>query len=115
LVGDPPPGKPGWRIEVPPLDASNAPPTQFVQLRNAALSTSGDLYQRLEIDGKRYSHIVDPRTGIGLTDHSLVTVIAPDGITADSLTKAMSILKRDEALKFIEVRRDVAARVIRNP
>src|SRR5437016_7258555 len=97
LVSEPPRGKAGWRIELPALDASNAPPAQFVELRNAALSTSGDLYQRLEIDGKRYSHIVDPHTGIGLTDHSLVTVIAPDGITADSLTKVGSILPPEEA------------------
>jgi len=115
LVSEPPPEKSGWRIELPPLDASNAPPGKFVLLRNAALSTSGDLYQRLEIDGKRYSHIVDPRTGIGLTDHSLVTIIAPDGITSDSLTKVASILGRDEALKFMEKQRGVALRVVRKP
>ena len=84
-------------------------------MRNAALSTSGDLFQRLEIDGKRYSHIVDPRTGIGLTDHSLVSVIAPDGITADSLTKVASIMPREEALKFIESKPKVALRVVRKP
>jgi thiamine biosynthesis lipoprotein len=115
VVGDPPNGKGGWRVELPPLDASNAPPAQFVELRNAALSTSGDLYQRLEIDGKRYSHIVDPRTGIGLTDHSLVTVIAPDGITADSLTKVGSILPPETALKFMQHRRGVAVRIVRKP
>lgn len=115
VVGDPPPGKRGWRVELPPLDASNAPPAQFVELRNAALSTSGDLYQRLEIDGKRYSHIVDPRTGIGLTDHSLVTVIAPDGITADSLTKVGSILPPEQAMKFMEHRRGIAVRIVRKP
>src|SRR5205814_2396094 len=115
LVSEAPPGKAGWRIELPPLDASNAPPAQFVQLRDAALSTSGDLFQRLEIDGKRYSHIVDPRTGIGLTDHSLVTVIAPDGITADSLTKVGSVLGRDESLRFFEYKHQVAVRVVRKP
>jgi len=35
VAGEPPPGKRGWRVELPPLDASNAPPTQFVELRNA--------------------------------------------------------------------------------
>src|SRR5581483_10452815 len=85
-VSDAPPGRKGWRFELSSLDLTNAPPARFLSLRNCAISTSGDLYQRLEIEGKRYSHIVDPRTGIGLTDHSLVNVIAPDGITADSLT-----------------------------
>ena len=115
VAGDPPPGQRAWRIELAPLDATNAPPVRFVGLRNAALATSGDLFQHLEIDGKRYSHIVDPRTGIGLTDHSLVTVIAPDGITADSLTKGVSILARARAMRLIERKSGVAARVVRKP
>src|SRR5213075_2826079 len=114
-VGDPPPGKPGWRIELPPLDVTNAPPTRFLLLKRRGFATSGDLFQRLEIDGKRYSHIVDPRTGIGLTDHSLVTVLAPDCITADSLTKVASVLGPQEGMRLIEETRGVAARVVRKP
>jgi FAD:protein FMN transferase len=114
-VSGPPPGKRGWRIELPPLDAANAPPARFVLLSHAGLSTSGDLFQRLEINGKRYSHIVDPRTGIGLTDHSLVTVIAPDDFTADGLTKVMSVLSPKEALKFIKGTPHAAVRIVRQP
>jgi len=114
-VGDPPPGKKDWRIELAPLDATNAPPARFVLLSRAALATSGDLFQRLEIDGKRYSHIVDPRTGIGLTDHSLVTVIASDCMTADSLTKVVSVLGPQRGLEIIESTRGVAARIVRKP
>jgi thiamine biosynthesis lipoprotein len=114
-VSGPPPGQRGWRIELPPLDASNAPPARFVLLSHAGLSTSGDLFQRLEINGKRYSHIVDPRTGIGLTDHSLVTVIAPDDFTADSLTKVMSVLNPKDALRFLKGAPHVAVRIVRKP
>jgi thiamine biosynthesis lipoprotein len=114
-VGDPPPGTMGWRIELAPLDASNAPPARFVLLSRAALATSGDLFQRLDLGGKRYSHIIDPHTGIGLTDHSLVTVIAPDCMTADSLTKVVSVLGPTRGLRFIEKTRCVAARVVRQP
>ena len=114
-VSDPPPGKKGWRIELAALDATNAPPARFVSLSHAALATSGDLFQRLEIDGRRYSHIVDPHTGIGLTDHSLVNVIAPDCITADSLTKVVSVLGPKKGLDFIEATPRAAARVIRQP
>jgi thiamine biosynthesis lipoprotein len=114
-VSNPPPGKNGWRFELSSLDASNAPPVRFLSLKNVAISTSGDLFQRLEINGKRYSHIVDPRTGIGLTDHSLVNVIAPEGITADSLTKVVSVLGPRKGLKFIKRLPRVAARVIRDP
>jgi len=91
-VSDPPPGKPGWRIEVAPPEAAAGGPPRHVQLRRAGLATSGDLFQHVEIGGVRYSHIVDPRTGMGLTDQSQVTVIARDGMTADSLSTAISVL-----------------------
>jgi thiamine biosynthesis lipoprotein len=114
-VSGPPPGKSGWRIELPPLDASNAPPSRFLLLRNAGLSTSGDLFQRLDLNGKRYSHIIDPRTGLGLTDHSLVTVIAPDDFTADGLTKVISVLTPSDALRFVQRQKRVEARIVRKP
>jgi thiamine biosynthesis lipoprotein len=114
-VSNPPLGKEGWRFELSSLDVSNAPPARFLLLRNVAISTSGDLYQRLEIDGKRYSHIVDPHTGVGLTDHSLVNVIAPDSITADSLTKVVSVLGPKEGLQFIKEIPGVEARIARDP
>jgi thiamine biosynthesis lipoprotein len=114
-VSEPPPGQEGWRIELPPLDASNAPPARYVRLSHAGISTSGDLFQRLDINGIRYSHIVDPRTGIALTDHSLVTVIAPDDFTADGLTKVMSVLNPKEAQEFIRHAPDVAVRIVRKP
>ncbi|HUR47367.1 MAG TPA: FAD:protein FMN transferase [Candidatus Saccharimonadales bacterium] len=114
-LGEAPPGKPGWRIELAPLDVTNAPPAKFVLLRNRGLATSGDLFQHVEIDGKRYSHIVDPRTGIGLTDHSLVTVIARDGMTADSLTKVVSVLGPEKGLNFIGKKTKAEARVSRQP
>ena len=114
-LGDPPPGKKGWRIEIPPLDTTNAPPARFVLVADAGLATSGDLFQHVEIGGKRYSHIVDPRTGIGLTDHSLVTVIAPDGITADSLATAVSVLGPKRGKKLIENTKGAAVQIVRQP
>ena len=114
-LGDPPPGKKGWRIEIAPLDTTNAPPARFVLLANAGLATSGDLFQHVEIGAKRYSHIVDPRTGIGLTDHSLVTVIAPDGITADSLATAVSVLGPDKGIKLVEAKKGASVHITRLP
>jgi thiamine biosynthesis lipoprotein len=114
-LGDPPPGRKGWRVEIAPLDTTNAPPARFVLLANAGLATSGDLFQHVEIDGKRYSHIVDPRTGMGLTDHSLVTVIAPDGITADSLATAVSVLGPEKGVKLVEDTKGAAVHITRLP
>jgi len=92
VTGDPPPGADGWRIEVGISDHPQAPAPVFVSLRNQALATSGDVFQRAEVGGRRYSHIVDPRTGIGLTNQSLVTVIAATGMQADWLSTALSVL-----------------------
>jgi thiamine biosynthesis lipoprotein len=111
-VSDSPPGRPGWRIDVPGPEASNAPPAQSVLLRRAALATSGDLFQHVVIDGVRYSHIVDPRTGLGLTDQSLVTVIARDCMTADSLSTAISVLGPKAGLPLARTE-GAAVRIVR--
>jgi thiamine biosynthesis lipoprotein len=114
-ASDAPPGLPGWRIEVAPLDVPGAPPPQIVYLKNRSIATSGDMFQRVEIDGKRYSHIVDPHTGLGLTDHGLVTVIAPDGMTANGLSTSVSVLGPDRGLRLVEETPGSAARITRRP
>lgn len=114
-AGEPPPGESGWRIMITPLDAEGAPPPRFVMLRNSAVSTSGDTHQRVEIDGVRYSHIVDPRTGVGITDHSLVSVLAPDCTTTDLLETTVTVLGPERGLKLIEEMPGVAAYIVRKP
>lgn len=114
-AGDPPPGHKGWRIEVAALELAGAPLPQVVLLANNAIATSGDVFQRVELDGKRYSHIVDPRTGIGLTDHGLVTIVASDCATADSLATAVSVLGLQQGLDLVEATPSAAARIARRP
>lgn len=97
-LGAPPPGRRGWTVSVGDIDAPGAPDALRLELAHCGVSTSGDIFQFVEIDGVRYSHIVDPRTGIGLTNHCLVTVVAPDGITADSLATAISVLGPSQGL-----------------
>ncbi|MEK0450977.1 MAG: Thiamine biosynthesis lipoprotein ApbE precursor [Verrucomicrobiota bacterium] len=94
-AGEPPPGRKGWRIAIDALDTADGiakPDTVIVEIANCGIATSGDRFQRLEIEGKRYSHILDLRTGVPVTDHSLVSVIAPDCMTADSLSTTLSVL-----------------------
>ena len=114
-IGDPPPGRTGWRIELAPLDAPGAPPTRFLSLRNCGFATSGDLFQHVELGGKRYSHIVDPRTGLGMTDHSLVVVIAPDCVTANSLSTTTCVVGPERGLTLVKATPGAAARVVRKP
>ncbi len=93
VVGDPPPNRKGWRIAI--LDEGGKP-ERFLELANCAISTSGTTEQFVEIGGRHYAHIVDPRTGLGLTKLVLVTVVARDGITADSLATALCVLGEKE-------------------
>lgn len=101
-IGQAPPQSPGWPIGVAPLDNPNLPPTVFLWLEHAAVSTSGDAEQYVIIDGVRYSHIVDPRTGLGVTGHSNTTVVARRGVTADLLATTLSILGPVEGLRLLD-------------
>ena len=108
LVSGPPPGTPGWRIAVKPLRPGGTGET--LVLAHAAVSTSGDAYQAVEIDGVRYSHIVDPRTGLGVTGPTTATVIAPDATTADALATAASVLGHAAGPAVVESFSGCAAR-----
>ncbi len=110
VAGDAPPGKIGWRVALIGLQEETKP--EFLWLANGAVATSGDLYQFLEVDGTRYSHIVDPRTGMAITEQRLVHVLAPDGITADSLATAISVLGPSEGLRLVAGDRRLGARVV---
>jgi thiamine biosynthesis lipoprotein len=85
VAGDAPAKQPGWRIG---LEMAQ----RMVVLKRAGVSTSGDTEQYLEADGKRYSHIVDPRTGLGLTNGVIASVMAKTGMLADALATVVCLL-----------------------
>lgn len=87
-IGDPPPGQRAWRIRVEP----NPGREQTLLLRNRCVSTSGDREQYLELDGVRYSHIIDPRTAQALRNHRGATVIGANGALVDAWAKVLCIL-----------------------
>jgi thiamine biosynthesis lipoprotein len=111
-AADAPPGTRGWKIGVVPL-SEDGTPSREILLANSAVTTAGDAFQHVVIDGKRYSHIVDPRTGFGLTDQIGVTVVARDGMTADSLDTAVSVLGPQAGLALIEATPGAAAFIVR--
>ena len=103
LVGDPPPDREGWKVTVAGLSGGvNDPGSRTILLSNASITTSGDARQFVEIDGQRYSHIVDPQTGLGLTRRSSTTVIAPTGWQADSYATAVNVLGAQAGIPWIE-------------
>jgi thiamine biosynthesis lipoprotein len=61
-------------------------------LKNCAISSSGDTEQFVVIGGKRYSHVVDPKTGNGLTRRVQASIIAPNGLTSDPISTALTVL-----------------------
>ena len=110
-VGEAPPGEEGWRIGIAPLDPDE-PPTKFVRLAKRAISTSGDSRQHLVVDGRRYSHIIDPRTGLGISGRSSVSVIAPTAMQSDALATAASVLGPEKGAKVLTQFPDVALYMI---
>ena len=103
VVSGPPPGRDGWTIAVAPILAeSDGRAGRAILLKDAAVSTSGDAEQFVEIGGVRYSHVIDPSTGIGLTERRSVTAIAPEGSLADGLDTAACVLGPEKGLALIE-------------
>ena len=90
-VGDPPPRAVGWNIAIAPLQKSD-PISRFISVSNCGLATSGDTEQYVDIEGVRYSHILDPQTGLGLQRRSSVTVFAKNATQADALASAYSVM-----------------------
>ncbi|GAB3576244.1 FAD:protein FMN transferase [Spirosoma luteolum] len=109
LAGEAPPGQPrGWRIGTGTLATHD---TATVWLTRAAITTSGDAYRHLDYQGRRYSHIMNPRSGLGLRHVVRTTVQAPEGYLADALTKVFSVAGQSTGRRLL--RRFPGARVQR--
>ena len=102
VTGDAPPDARGWKVAIAPVEPGKGGPTRILLLVNAAVSTAGDAEQFVIIDGHRYSHIINPGTGVGVEDRASVTVVAPDGGTADALETTAYILGPDRGLKLVD-------------
>ncbi len=96
VLSGPPPDKEGWTIRV--QDGQTSKP---LLLHHCAIATSGDTYQFLRWKGKKYSHIIDPRSGYGLTHSLQITVIAPTGSLADGLASTLSVMEQKKGKRWI--------------
>lgn len=113
VVGASPPGQPGWKVAVGPSLQPEKDDTPMLVLHNQAVSTSGDSAQFVVIKDRRYSHIVDPRTGRALSERFRVTVVAPTGTQSDALATAVSVLGVEKGLKLIDASAGTAALIAR--
>ena len=107
-----PPGRRGWRIDIHNDDPDLTGVPRVLELTDAAISTSGPSEQYLDVGGRRYSHVIDPASQMGLVDDITVTVIAPSGLDADGLDTAVGLIGRDRGLSLIESRPGAAALIV---
>ena len=109
VAGDPPPGLNGWRIET--TGAGELMRRRAASLANGALSTSGDSEQFVVIDAVRYSHVVDPRTGMALTNGRRAYVLAATGAVADGLATAFTVMDSTDVQRLLSYYPEVVADV----
>ncbi len=93
-------GARAWRAGI--RDPRGTPADYFtaLTLQDVSLSTSGDYERFFVLDGRRYHHILDPRTGRPAEGPRSVTVISPDATLADAMSTAMLVLGRARALEL---------------
>ena len=109
-IGDAPRGEAGWKIDVATPNA----PTPII-VAQCALSTSGDSEQWIDIDGTRYAHIIDPRTGLGATKLCQVSIIGPLNAAVDALATACTLCDNDADIeKILANFANYGALVVRN-
>jgi hypothetical protein len=96
-------GKKSWTIGVqdPQQPEDNAAPIARVRLQDAAIATSGGYERYYTIDGKRHSHIFDPRTGRSADGAASATVIASDNVTANALATTLCVLAPEEGMELV--------------
>lgn len=96
-----PPGKNAWKVGVQ-HPRENGEILGYLELKDEATATSGDYERFFEIDGKRYSHIIDPRTGRPVSGTIAVTVVAPTGTEVDTLSTSIFVLGPEKGFELIK-------------
>lgn len=92
-----------WRIGVEKPTLGHEGAVQAISIYNAGVATSGDYRNYMEVDGKRFSHTIDPATGEPIS-HNLasVTVVAPTGAEADALATAINVMGPEKGMAYAE-------------
>ncbi len=97
----------------PPANASESTePFTYLEVRDRSVSTSGGYHRGLSINGRWYSHIFDPRTGMPVDRVASATVVAPRGADADALAKVVTVLPVEESLRLVATLDDVECLIV---
>ncbi|TVQ66937.1 MAG: FAD:protein FMN transferase [Balneolaceae bacterium] len=113
-LGDPPPGRNGWEVAVPLSKRNPELGYIMIQTSNRTVTTSGDMFQYITVNGVRYSHIINPHTGLGSTAQQQATVVSRSGTWADAYASALTLMEPEEAMELIDTLPDTEAILFRN-
>jgi thiamine biosynthesis lipoprotein len=100
----------GWKVAVGTKNKVN----EFINLKDNSLAVSGDTFQFVELNGVRYSHILDPKTGLGVTTPRFAAVRSNNATTADALASILCIHGAKKGIQIIECLPDTEAMIIEN-
>jgi FAD:protein FMN transferase len=89
-------------IAAPWADSESSEPFVNIAVTDKSVSTSGKAQRGFMINGKWYSHVFDPRSGLPVDHVGSATVVANRGVDADALAKVCSVLKPEESLRLID-------------
>jgi FAD:protein FMN transferase len=108
-----PPGKTGWTVDIrSPYNTGEDAYIATIDIRDESLSTSSRTERFVEIDGRKYGHIIDPRTGVPADEVLSATAIAPTGLDSDALSTAFYILGVEKTRKYCELHPEVRAMLV---
>ncbi len=110
-LGEPPPGERGWRVGVAALNPGD-PPEEILELADCGVATSGDAWQFVEIEGQRYSHLIDPRVGVPIGERIGATVLAPSAMKADALASAVMVMGPEQGIALVDQTSEAACWVV---
>ena len=110
-AGRKPDGEP-WSTGIQDPRAARGSMFATLELSDQGLSTAGDYERFFVVNGKRYHHIIDPRTGYPATASRAVSVSAPDSLTADAVDDCVFILGPQKGLELVESLPDVGAVIV---
>ncbi len=100
VIGSQIDGKP-WKVGIPDPENKNRM-MLFIPLSSGSVATSGDYEQYFMKDGIRYSHTINPKTGLSVTGIKSVTIVGPGAELCDALATAVTVMGVDVGLHFIE-------------
>ena len=109
-VGKHPSKVPGWEVAIQRPDAREGRAYTNISMKNVGLATSGDYRRFRKADGKRYPHIINPKTGYPVQNNlASVTVLAPKTALADGWATAGMVLGAQKARELIDATKNVEA------